>query len=86
MRLLDKILIIDFFLSKNELLAAENHPEWFFKLLNFSNSYKNTLSEFKNIWNDFIKICKKEDTNFTVDFSGCTFKMKKNVIFLVIKK
>ena len=75
------------FLSfKNELLAAENHPEWFFKLLNFSNSYKNTLSEFKNIWNDFIKICKKEDTNFTVDFSGCTFKMKKNVIFLVNKK
>ena len=35
MRLLDKILIIHF-LFKNELLAAENHPEWFLKLLNFS--------------------------------------------------
>ena len=75
------------FLSfKNELLAAENHPEWFFKLLNFSNSYKNTLSEFKNIWNDFIKICKKEDTNFTVDFSGCTFKNEEECNFSGYKK
>ena len=42
MRLLDNILIL-FFSLKDELLEAENHPEWFLRLKNLTK--KNIFME-----------------------------------------
>ena len=71
-----------FFSLKDELLEAENHPEWFLKLLNLAHRNQNHFLKYNvNIWNDFIKICKKEDKNFTIDFSGCTFENEEECSF-----
>ena len=77
---------VPFLSFKDELLEAKNHPEWFLKLLNLAHRNQNNFLKYNvNIWNDFIKICKKEDKNFTIDFSGCTFENEEECSFLGIE-
>ena len=49
-----------FFSLKDEVLKAENHPEWFLKLKNLAHRNQNNFLKYNvNIWDDFITICTK---------------------------
>ena len=69
-----------FFSLKDELLKAENHPEWFLRLKNL------TKKQDIGVWNKFIDFClgeaqKLNYKDFSIDFSGCTFKNEEECNF-----